>query len=162
MSNEFRPVPEPWGEDPEGRLDVREENFQAGSSWTHGDDIKLRKWVQSEPFYQEFNRDAEELDADHVPPEPGDDGEVHELADGTLSIPVFEEQIVVTRRTVVRERVLLRRQIVAETVQVNEEVRREQFELESRDGEEIDVQPRGGHTAPFPGSSADPRRRRSG
>ena len=161
MTNDFTSVPEPWGEDPEARLGLREGSFQAGSSWTHGDDIKLRKWVQSEPYYQAFNRDVEELDTDHVPPDAGDDGEVHELPDGTLSIPVFEEQIVVTRRTVVRERVLLRRQIVAETVQVNEEVRREQFELETHDGEPF--QPyQHGHTAPFPGSSADPRRRKSG
>jgi uncharacterized protein (TIGR02271 family) len=151
------PQPEPWGADPE-RLGTREEHFQAGTSWTHGDDVTVRKWVETTSFHEDVPRNVDTIDAEHVPPEPADDGEIHELSDGTLSIPIFEEQIVISRRTVVRERLLLRRQIIAETVEVNEEVRREQFDLSAEDGTPVDVQ-RQGRTSPFPGSSADPRRR---
>ena len=157
MPRSDNPQPEPWGQDPEGRLDFHEEHFQAGTSWTREDDLRVRKWVESVPFHQEVSRNVDALSSERAPAEPGDDGEIHELSDGTLSIPVFEEQIVLTRRTVVRERLLLRRQIVVETVEVNEELRREEFEPESQDGTAIQAERRS-RTSPFPGSSTDPRR----
>jgi uncharacterized protein (TIGR02271 family) len=118
----------------------------------------LRKWVETGIRHDEVTRQVESIESEHTSAEPADDGKIHELSDGTLSIPVFEEQIVVTRRTVVRERILLRRQIVAETVEVKTEVHREEFELTQPDGRSMDVQRRA--VPPFPGSAADPRRRR--
>ncbi|MEX0782382.1 MAG: DUF2382 domain-containing protein [Dehalococcoidia bacterium] len=106
---------------------------------------------------EELTRSSVYLDAEHVPPAEEDDGQVLELADGTLSIPVLEEEIVVTRRTVVRERLLVRRHIVSEPVLIRDEVRRERVEVEAEDGTPIEVHRRG-YTAPFPNSSADPRR----
>lgn len=160
MADRKNPQPEPWGEDPEAsRLAFHEEQYQAGTSWTRGEDVKVRKWVETGPFHDEVERNVGSIETDYEPAEPADDGQVHELSDGTLSIPIFEEQIVVTRRTVVRERLLLRRQVVAETVEINEEVRREEFELSTEEGEPIEVQHPRGHATPFPGSAADPRRK---
>ncbi len=158
MTGRPRRSPEPFRTDAAPGAPFHDESFQAGTSWTHGDEVQLRKWVESQPFHGEVERRVGSVDADHVPAEPADDGEIHELDDGTLSIPVFEEQIVVTRRTVVRERVLLRREVVAETVEVNEELRREEFELEARDGRPVDVRP-ARRASPFPGSSIDPHRK---
>jgi len=50
---------------------------------------------------------------------------------------------------------------VVETVEVDEEYRREEFELHTADGQPIVVRPQGGHPSPFAGSSADPRRQSS-
>lgn len=99
-------------------------------------------------------------DVERTGPEPRDDGQVHTLADGSLSIPVLEEQIVVTRRTVVRERVIVRKRTVTEHVRVQGEVCREHVTVESTEPVHVAVRPARGRTAPFPGSSADPRRRR--
>lgn len=157
MANRASPQPEPWGDDPESRPTTDEQYFQAGTRWTKGDDVRVRKWVETDPFHQQVDRNVGVVQTDHAPPDDIEDGEVHELADGSLSIPVFEEQIVVSRRTVVRERVLLRRHIVAETVEVNEEVRREDFDIEAV-SPDVELAPRT-HTAPFPGSSTDLKRK---
>ncbi len=157
MTDGTEPQPEPWGNDPEQRLGPRQAEFTAGTSWSQGDDVRLRKWVETDAIRDDVTRQVGSVETEHASADEVDDGEVHELSDGTLSIPVFEEQIVVTRRTVVRERILLRRQIVAETVEVKTEVRREEFELTQPDGSSIEVQHRA--VPPFPGSAADPRRR---
>lgn len=157
MSDATAPQPEPWGADPEQTLGPGQAEFTAGTSWSQGEDVRLRKWVEAGSFRDEVTRQVESIESEHTSAEAADDGKIHELSDGTLSIPVFEEQIVVTRRTVVRERILLRRQIVAETVEVETEVRREEFEITQADGSSIEVQHRA--VPPFPGSAADPRRR---
>ena len=157
MTDGTGPQPEPWGEDPEQRFAPGEAEFAAGTSWSQGDDVRLRKWVESDAIRDEVTRQVGSVETEHVATDEVDDGEVHELSDGTLSIPVFEEQIVLSRRTVVRERILLKRKVVAESVEVNTEVRREEFELTNSDGDPVDVPRRA--APPFPGSAADPRRR---
>ena len=65
-----------------------------------------------------------------------DSGQVETLADGSLSIPVFEEQIVVTKRLVVRERVVIRKHTVFEDHVVTADLRRERLEVEA-DGDVV-------------------------
>lgn len=157
MANGSDPQPEPWGDDPEQKFTPGEAEFAAGTSWSQGEDVRLKKWVETSTFRDEVTRQVGSVEAEHAQAEDADDGEIHELSDGTLSIPIFEEQIVLSRRTVVRERILLKRKVVAESVEVNTEVRREEFELRNSEGDPIDVPRR--TAPPFPGSSADPRRR---
>jgi stress response protein YsnF len=54
---------------------------------------------------------------------------VETLPDGSVSIPVFEEQIVVTKRLVVRERVIVRKHTVYEDHVVTADLRRERLEV---------------------------------
>jgi stress response protein YsnF len=54
------------------------------------------------------------VDVEHTPPFEGDQGEVLSLPDGSLSVPVFEEQLVVPPTWVVRERVVLRKTTVTD------------------------------------------------
>lgn len=63
-----------------------------------------------------------------------DSGLVETLPDGSLSIPVFEEQIVVTKRLVVRERIVVRKHTVYEDHVVSADVKRERLEVEGDDG----------------------------
>jgi stress response protein YsnF len=52
-----------------------------------------------------------------APADPSaDSGEVEVLPDGSLSIPVFEEELVVQKRLVVRERIIVRQGEVATPV----------------------------------------------
>ena len=53
------------------------------------------------------------------------------LPDGSISIPVFEEQLVVTKRLVVRERVIVRKHTVYEEQVVTADLRRERLEVEA-------------------------------
>jgi len=49
------------------------------------------------------------LELEWVPVEGDDSGRVETLPDGSVSIPVLEEQVVASTRTIVRERVVVRR-----------------------------------------------------
>ena len=60
----------------------------------------------------------------------GDSGEVEVLPDGSVSIPVFEEELVVEKRLVVRERVIVRKHTVSEDRRVEADLRRERVEIE--------------------------------
>ncbi len=60
------------------------------------------------------------------------------LPDGSVSIPILEEELVVTKRTVVRERILIRKRTVTEHQRVEAELRRERVELDSEDDAEIE------------------------
>ena len=66
-----------------------------------------------------------------VPDAEADSGLVETLPDGSLSIPVFEEQLVITKRLVVRERVIVRKHTVYEEQVVSADLRRERLEVEA-------------------------------
>ena len=55
------------------------------------------------------------------------------LPDGSVSIPVLEEEIVVTKRTVVRERIVVRKEVATEVQRVEAELRREHVDVDVRE-----------------------------
>ena len=60
-----------------------------------------------------------------------DSGEVEVLPDGSISIPVFQEELVIEKRLVVRERVIVRKHTVVEDRLVEAELRRERVTVEA-------------------------------
>ncbi|HET7489682.1 MAG TPA: DUF2382 domain-containing protein [Acidimicrobiales bacterium] len=70
-------------------------------------------------------RAVEHASLEHVPAPHGDSGQVETLPDGSVSIPVFEEQLVVEKRLVVRERVVVSKRTVVEDAVVEAELQRE-------------------------------------
>ena len=68
---------------------------------------------------------------DRMPAREHDSGEIETFPDGSVSIPVFEERLVVTKRKVVRERIVVRKRTVIEETQVADEVRRQHLEIEA-------------------------------
>jgi uncharacterized protein (TIGR02271 family) len=81
--------------------------------------------------------DFEHLIEERVPVAADDSGEIETLPDGALSIPLYEEELIVTKRTVLRERVIIRKQIAARTQKVETELRREFVEIDADDGIEV-------------------------
>jgi uncharacterized protein (TIGR02271 family) len=75
-------------------------------------------------------RDVEEADVERMPAAEGDSGEVETLPDGSVSIPVLEEELEVRKRVVVRERIVIRKRTVTEEKHVRAELRRERVEVE--------------------------------
>lgn len=74
-------------------------------------------------------RDGAE-DGGTAPPSSGDSGEVETLPDGSISIPVFEERLVVTKQTFVRERIIVTKDVETTTEHVEDEVRREHVDVQ--------------------------------
>lgn len=114
---------------PEDGVVRSEEQLHVGTVLKDAGRVLARKLVRSRRDTQDVERSVEEVALDRTPADPGDTGEVITLPDGSLSIPVFEEQIVVEKRLVVRERVVLRKYAVAHTEQVEAEVRVEHVEV---------------------------------
>jgi uncharacterized protein (TIGR02271 family) len=73
-------------------------------------------------------------DDEQLPLDGADSGEVETLPDGAISIPVFEEVLVVEKRRRVRERIIVRKETVIEDQVVEADLRREQFAVEADDG----------------------------
>lgn len=95
--------------------------------------IRARKVVDHERVEQVVPVGVEHAAAEHVPAVEGDSGQVETLPDGSMSIPVFEEQLVVEKRLVVRERIIIRKHTVFEEQRVEADLRRERVEIEADD-----------------------------
>lgn len=129
-------------------------------NWIEDDTINVRTHIEAIDVDEAVSRSVVYGEVSHEEPEEEDDGLVHELPDGSISIPVLEEQIVVTKRTVVRERIVVRRRTETEVVHVRDRLHRDEIEVDAND--KFEVTRLAGRSRPFPLSSADPNRRVSG
>ena len=76
-------------------------------------------------------RGIEQAGLERIDAGDGDSGRIETLPDGSVSIPLFEEQVVVEKRLVVRERVVVRKQTVVEDQVVEADLRRERLEVDA-------------------------------
>ncbi len=111
-----------------------EEEVRVGSRTEAYGSVVLRKTVDSGHVSESVPRDVESAQAASTPPLEGDSGEILTLPDGSVSVPVFEEEITVTKRLIVRERIVIRKTHVTEEVTVEAELRRERVEIEADPG----------------------------
>lgn len=93
--------------------------------------VRLRKRVDRLLAKADVARHVEDAVVERRPAGAGDSGQVETLPDGAISIPIFEEEIVVTKRMVVRERLIVRKERKAEQVTVPLELKRERIEIEA-------------------------------
>ena len=110
-----------------------EERLQVGTEREEVGAVRAVKHVDVEQATARVERGTEhaELERSAVDDVEADSGEVETLPDGSISIPVFEEQIIITKRLVVRERVVLRKHTVYEEQVVTADLRRERLEVEA-------------------------------
>jgi uncharacterized protein (TIGR02271 family) len=100
--------------------------------------VKARKVTEVEHVTEQVARELEQADVERVAPDERDSGEIETLPDGSVSIPLFEEQLVVTKRLVVRERVIVRKRTVTEQHQVDADLRHERIEVDKVGDVEVD------------------------
>ena len=110
---------------------LQEERADVGTVTEETGRVRARKSVRTDRVEEAVSRGVEHADLERMPVVDGDSGEVETLPDGSVSIPVFEEQIVVTKKLVVRERVVLRKHTVYEEHLVSAELRREELAIET-------------------------------
>jgi uncharacterized protein (TIGR02271 family) len=114
-----------------------EEELRVGTEAEEAGAVHVRKRVETESVEEEVERGVEQAGLERVPVEGEDAGLVETLPDGSVSIPVFEEELVVTKRLVVRERVIVRKEKRVEQETVTAELRRERVEIEADPGIEL-------------------------
>ena len=110
-----------------------EEQLRVGTVTEQAGAVRARKHVDVENVSTRVERGTEHAELERTPVTDAetDSGEVETLPDGSVSIPVFEEQIVISKRLVVRERVVLRKHTVYEEQVVSADLKRERLEVEA-------------------------------
>jgi uncharacterized protein (TIGR02271 family) len=108
-----------------------EEQAHISTELTESGRVRVRKHVETYPVTEVVPRHVEHADtSERVDAVEGDSGEVETLEDGSISIPIFEEVLVVTKRLVVRERVIVRKRTVVDEYTLETELRREHVTVE--------------------------------
>lgn len=125
--NEHRPADDP--DQAPSPLLRHAERLRIGRQEREAGTVRIRTSVDTEPVSTEVERDVEHAVTRRQPAADNDSGQIEELEDGSLSIPVLEEQLVVTKRVVVRERLIVRKEQATEACRVEDELRRERVEI---------------------------------
>jgi uncharacterized protein (TIGR02271 family) len=92
--------------------------------------VHARTRVEDVRAEQVVDVGSELADMERAPVAEGDSGQVEVLEDGSVSIPVFEERLVVTKELVVRERVIVRKRTITEPRRVTADLRREHVDVD--------------------------------
>jgi uncharacterized protein (TIGR02271 family) len=118
------------------RVQRSEEELAAGTREREAGQLKVRKRVRTDRETIEVPTRHEEVTVERVPVE----GEASEaqIGEDEVSVPVTEEEVVVEKRPVAKEEVRIRKDVVEDTEVVEEDVRREEVEVED------DTERRGG------------------
>jgi len=93
----------------------------------------VRREVERGQVRGHYPRQREQLARGRVPVNEDDSGQIETLPDGSISVPLFEEELVVTKRTVLRERVIIRKETVTDWQTVEAELRREHVSFDTDD-----------------------------
>jgi uncharacterized protein (TIGR02271 family) len=114
--------------DNELRVQRTEEELAAGTREREAGEVKVRKNVRTDRESVEVPTRHEEVSVERVPLS----GEASEaqIGDDEINVPVTEEEVVVSKRPVVKEEVRIRKNVVEDTQIVEEDVRREEIDVE--------------------------------
>jgi uncharacterized protein (TIGR02271 family) len=109
---------------------LHEEEAVVAKDWSDAMHGLARRVVEHHDVAERHARSVERLNEERIPVAEGDSGEIEVLPDGSVSIPLFEEELVVTTRVVLRERVVLRKELVEDWQTVYATLRRERAEID--------------------------------
>jgi uncharacterized protein (TIGR02271 family) len=127
-------MPERPAQDPvDDSIVLHEERLRLKKGVEQIGTLRIRKTIETGDVTAEVPRGYEQARIERKAPAEQDSGQVETLPDGSVSIPVFEEELVVSRRLVVRERIIVRKQTLYESEPIREQLRREQVEVQRID-----------------------------
>ena len=111
------------------RVQRTEEELRAGTREREAGEVGVRKTVRTDRESVEVPTRHEEVTVERVPVSEGTATEA-QIGDDKVSIPVTEEEVVVEKRPVVKEELRIRKDVVEDTQVVEEDVRREEIDVE--------------------------------
>jgi uncharacterized protein (TIGR02271 family) len=112
------------------RVQRIEEELRAGTREREAGEVGVRKTVRTDREQVEVPTRREEVSVERVPVE-GEATEA-EIGDEEISVPLTEEEVVVEKRPVVKEEVRIRKDVVEDTEVVEEDVRREEVDIDDQ------------------------------
>jgi uncharacterized protein (TIGR02271 family) len=110
------------------RVQRSEEELRAGTREREAGALRVRKRVRTDREQIEVPTRHEEVSVERVPVS-GEATEA-EIGEDEVVVPVTEEEVVVDKRAVAKEEVRIRKEAVSDTETVEEDVRREEVEIE--------------------------------
>jgi uncharacterized protein (TIGR02271 family) len=110
------------------RVKRSEEELTAGTREREAGALKVRKRVRTDRETIEVPTRHEEVSVERVPAS-GEATEA-EIGEDEVVVPVTEEEVVVGKRAVAKEEVRIRKDVVQDTETVEEDVRREEIDVE--------------------------------
>ncbi len=99
--------------------------------------VRIRKHVHTDRVAEEVELGSEDATLERVPAAEQDSGRIETLPDGSISVPLFVEELVIEKRLVVRERVIVRKRTEIERRVVEADLRRERVEIEPDDARPV-------------------------
>ena len=119
------------GEDAERTIELRQEELVPRTELHEAGEARIRTWIQEVPGRLEVDAYSEEVDVEHVPiGQVVSERKAPWQEDDVLIVPIYEEQLVVSKRLVMREQLRVRRVGTRRRELFEDTLRRERIEVE--------------------------------
>jgi uncharacterized protein (TIGR02271 family) len=113
------------------RVQRTEEELAAGTREREAGALNVRKRVRTDREQLEVPTRREEVSVERVPISEGTATEA-QIGEDEVRVPVTEEEVVVEKRPVAKEEVRIRKDVVEDTQVVEEDVRREEIDVDDQ------------------------------
>jgi uncharacterized protein (TIGR02271 family) len=112
----------------EVRVQRTEEELRAGTRERQAGGIRVRRHVETDREQIEVPKRREEVTVDRVP--VNEETSASQIGEDEVSVPVTEEEVVVEKQPVAKEEVRIRKDVVEDAEVVEEDVRREEVDVD--------------------------------
>jgi uncharacterized protein (TIGR02271 family) len=114
------------------RVQRTEEELAAGTREREAGALNVRKRVRTDRETVEVPTRHEEVTVERVPVSEGTAATEAQIGEDEVRVPVTEEEVVVEKRPVAKEEVRIRKDVVEDTEVVEEDVRREEIDVDDQ------------------------------
>jgi uncharacterized protein (TIGR02271 family) len=119
------------GDEEELRVRRSEEELRVGTREREAGAVRVRKRVRIDRERIVVPKKRVEVSVERVPVVEGE-AAGSEIGEDEIVVPIIEEEVVVEKRPVVREELRIRKEVVEDTEVVEEDVRREEIEVDDQ------------------------------
>jgi uncharacterized protein (TIGR02271 family) len=132
------------------RVRRSEEEIRIETREREAGEMRVHKRVRTERERLTVPKKRVEVTVERVPvegtgSEAGEAATAPQIAEEEIVVPVVEEEIVVEKRPVVKEEIHIRKQVVEDVEVVEEDIRREEVEIDDQTGRDPGLTEGGGH-----------------
>jgi uncharacterized protein (TIGR02271 family) len=113
------------------RVQRTEEELAAGTRERDAGSVSVRKRVRTDRERLEVPTRHEEVSVERVPVSEGTASEA-QIGEDEVKVPLTEEEVVVEKRPVAKEEVRIRKDVVEDTEVIEEDVRREEIDVDDQ------------------------------
>jgi uncharacterized protein (TIGR02271 family) len=114
----------------EARITRSEEELAIGKRRVQAGEVSVEKQVETEHVSEPVSVRREEVTVERRPVEEGKVARDATIGEDEIRVPVTEEELIVEKRPVVKEEIVIRKQAVEDTKEVEADVRKERVEID--------------------------------